>query len=194
MLPKIHHWVPRVCWGLAFILVLVSGYIRHLSVQHGPLHDGAAFVVGFVNSREDQWLTAACVGVYFVSLTCFRCLLRNRLAGAPGASARGIAVARWCWPEVLLGLAMGWAAVRYAVSYPTSYPRMDFLTLLAGAAAGQAVAVARLRREEMGRPGSFHQEILPLLVPRSRAGGGVPSTHGRGIPVPWPCTLDWAVL
>ena len=146
------------------MLVLGSGYIRRVAAQPGPLHDCAAFVVGFVNSREDQWLTATCVGVYFVSLTFYHCLLRNRITGGLGAGGSGIAVARWSWPEVLLGLGIGWAAARYAFNYQTSYPRMDFLTLLAGAAAGQAVAVTRLRRAGMGRPRSFHQEALPLLI------------------------------
>jgi dienelactone hydrolase/DNA-binding beta-propeller fold protein YncE len=160
----IRYWATRVLWGLAFLLVLGSRYVRQVSAHPGPLQDCAAFVVGVADSREEQWLIAICVGVYFVAFAYYQCLLRKRIQVGHGPDRRSVMVLRWCWPDVLLWLAIGWAAVLYAFSYQSAYQCTDLLALLAGVTAGQAVAVVRLRRTLMGCPRSLHQEIALALV------------------------------
>jgi hypothetical protein len=66
----------------------------------------------------------------------------------------------WCWPGVLLLVAIGSAGARYASDYATARRRSDFLALLLGPAAGQAASLLRLRQAGGERSSSFQRGIL----------------------------------
>jgi Tol biopolymer transport system component/dienelactone hydrolase len=71
--------LATVVTGLVLAVVFGSQYVRQVSIDPGPFREWAIAVLSLTDSAEDQWLTAICVGVYFVALM----LLFWRLAGRP---------------------------------------------------------------------------------------------------------------
>jgi O-antigen ligase len=160
----IRHWASRALWLLGFLVVLGAQYVRQLSIEPGPLHDWAVFLLGFTDSREDQSLTAICLVGYLVGLGFCRCVLTRRLGGGCHPVQNAATPGWWCWTAVLLLALVGWAGIWYVADYGVAYPRSDFITFVAAAAMGQAAALLGLRRGRRQPSGSFDEAVLPCLL------------------------------
>lgn len=175
---RIWRWTGVLLVAVILLIVFGSQYIRQLSIDPGPLRETAILLLAFTDSKSEQWLTAICVGVYFIGLTVLKWRLERRIEKGAGTRREPLTLAlspsdgERGWqrhfsayvPEICLVVFVGFAMAAYAFDYERAYFFSDCLTLLAGITLGRAVAVWRLWRKDAGHSGEVHSVILPLFV------------------------------